>query len=148
MGILKALLVFLRAMLIPKAQLAVENLALRQQLAVCRQSVKRPKLRPRDRVFWVLLSCLWPNWRTALAKYMVRTRKPPSQTWRTFLDNHVPTIAAGDFFTVPTVTFRVLYAKGQNMAPIVSCGKTRRILVTQESIFSRSMGTSPLNMLG
>jgi transposase InsO family protein len=40
---------------------------------------------------------------------MVRTRKPPSQTWRTFLDNHVPDIATCDFFTVPTVTFRVLY---------------------------------------
>ena len=35
--------------------------------------------------------------------------KPPSQTWRTFLANHVPDIAACDFFTVPTVTFRVLY---------------------------------------
>ena len=44
-----------------------------------------------------------------VAKYMVRTRKPPSQTWRTFLANHVPDIAACDFFTVPTVTFRVLY---------------------------------------
>ena len=44
-----------------------------------------------------------------VAKYMVRNRRPPSQTWRTFLDNHVPDIAACDFFTVPTVTFRVLY---------------------------------------
>ena len=52
MGVLKAVLVFLRAMLILKADLAIENLALRQQLAVCRQSVKRPRLRPRDRAFW------------------------------------------------------------------------------------------------
>ncbi len=44
-----------------------------------------------------------------IVKYMVRTRKPPSQTWRTFLDNHVPDLAAIDFFTVPTVAFRVLY---------------------------------------
>ena len=44
-----------------------------------------------------------------VAKYMVRARHPPSQTWRTFLDNHVPDIAACDFFTVPTATFRVLY---------------------------------------
>ena len=44
-----------------------------------------------------------------VAKHMVRTRKPPSQTWRTFLANHVADIAACDFFTVPTVTFRVLY---------------------------------------
>jgi hypothetical protein len=43
-----------------------------------------------------------------VAKDMVRTRKPPSPTWRTFLANHVPDIAACDFFTVPTVTFRVL----------------------------------------
>ena len=43
-----------------------------------------------------------------VAKYMVKRRKPPSQTWRTFLDNHVPDIAACDFFTVPSVTFRVL----------------------------------------
>jgi putative transposase len=47
--------------------------------------------------------------KATVAKYMVRSRKPPSQTWRTFLDNHVPDIAACDFFTVPTVTFRVLY---------------------------------------
>ena len=33
----------------------------------------------------------------------------PSQTWRTFLTDHVPDIAACDFFTVPTVTFRVPY---------------------------------------
>ena len=44
-----------------------------------------------------------------VAKYMVKHRKPPSQTWRTFLANHVPDIGACDFFTVPTVTFRVLY---------------------------------------
>ena len=42
LGILKAVLVFLGAMFIPKVRLAVENLALRQQLAVCKQSVKRP----------------------------------------------------------------------------------------------------------
>jgi putative transposase len=47
--------------------------------------------------------------KATVAKYMVRFRKPPSQTWRTFLANHVEDIAACDFFTVPTVTFRVLY---------------------------------------
>ena len=44
-----------------------------------------------------------------VANCMVRTRKPPSQTRRTSLGNHVPDIAACDFFAVPTVTFRVLY---------------------------------------
>lgn len=57
---------FLRAMLIPKARLAMENLALRQQLAVLKGSIKRPKLRPRDRVFWACLSRLWRDWRDAL----------------------------------------------------------------------------------
>ena len=36
-------------------------------------------------------------------------RKPPSQTWRTFLTNHVGMFSSIDFFTVPTATFRVLY---------------------------------------
>ncbi|MBU1701646.1 MAG: integrase core domain-containing protein [Candidatus Eisenbacteria bacterium] len=44
-----------------------------------------------------------------VSKYMVRRRKPPSQTWRTFLSNHAKDIVSIDFFTVPTVTFRVLY---------------------------------------
>ena len=46
---------------------------------------------------------------STVAKYMCRHRKPPSQTWRTFLENHVPDIAAIDFFVVPTVRFRLLY---------------------------------------
>ena len=46
---------------------------------------------------------------TTVAKYMIRHRKPPSQTWRTFLDNHVTELAAIDFFTVPTASFRILY---------------------------------------
>ncbi len=46
---------------------------------------------------------------TTVAKYMFRHRKPPSQTWRTFLDNHAKDLASIDFFTVPTATFRILY---------------------------------------
>ena len=42
-------------------------------------------------------------------KYRIRHHKPPSQTWRTFLDNHVRDIVAVDFFTVPTATFRILF---------------------------------------
>ena len=44
-----------------------------------------------------------------VAKYMVRHRNPPSQTWRTFLANHVHNLVSVDFFTVPTVTFRVFF---------------------------------------
>jgi len=40
---------------------------------------------------------------------MIRHRKPPSQTWRTFLENHVSDIAAIDFFVVPTVRFQLIY---------------------------------------
>ncbi len=46
---------------------------------------------------------------STVARYMPRDRRPPSQTWRTFLENHVGEIVAIDFFTVPTATFRVLY---------------------------------------
>ena len=38
-----------------------------------------------------------------------RLRKPPSQSWRTFLTNHLAQTAAIDFFTVPTATLRVLF---------------------------------------
>jgi putative transposase len=44
-----------------------------------------------------------------VAKYMGRSRKPPSQSWRTFLTNHVHQIAAADFFVVPTATCRLLF---------------------------------------
>jgi putative transposase len=40
---------------------------------------------------------------------MIRLRKPPSQTWRTCLDNHVKTLGSVDFFTVPTIRFQILY---------------------------------------
>jgi putative transposase len=44
-----------------------------------------------------------------VAKYMARDRRPPSQTWRTFLTNHVGQIMAADFFVVPTATCRLLF---------------------------------------
>ena len=44
-----------------------------------------------------------------VAKYMFKQGKPPSQTWRTFLDNHSKDLISVDFFTVPTATFRILY---------------------------------------
>ena len=46
---------------------------------------------------------------TSVTKYMVRGRKPPSQTWRTFLENHISQLVSIDFFTVPTIRFQVLY---------------------------------------
>jgi len=47
-------------------QLALENLALRHQLAVYKRTVTRPRLRRTDRVFWIALAKLWPGWRRPL----------------------------------------------------------------------------------
>jgi putative transposase len=44
-----------------------------------------------------------------VSRYLPRRRKPPSPTWRSFLENHVGTLVSVDFFTVPTVLFHVLF---------------------------------------
>ncbi len=181
MAVLLALVGMLLSLL-DRRSLALENLALRQQLAVLRRQAPRPRLRPSDRLFWVALARLWPRWREALClvkpatvvawhragfrlfwrwrsrggrprvdeevRALVRRlakdnatwgaprihgellklgfrvaqstvavcmpsqprpRKPPSQTWRSFLRNHLFQAAAMDFFVIPTVTFRLLY---------------------------------------
>ena len=182
MDVIGLILGFLRAVLLPRSALVAGNLALRQQLAILQVSAKRPRLRKRDRIFWVWLSRIWSGWRSCLlivkpetvigwhrqsfrlywrwksrkrnpgrpktaaeirqlirrmaqenptwgalriqselallgytvaestvASYMGRRCKPPSPTWRTFLENHVPDIVAIDFFVVATVRFRLLY---------------------------------------
>ena len=141
---------------------------------------KRRSLRTPDRILWVRLSQLWPDWRSALlivkpetviswhcqgfrlywrwksrhkgrpragreirelirkfcasnptwgaprihggllklgidvsqstvSRYMVRPRKPPSQTWRAFLENHVKQLVSVDLFVVPTIDFKLLF---------------------------------------
>ena len=160
--------------------LVLENLALRHQLDVLKRNTKTPRLRNRDRVLWVILSRLWPDWRGSLAivqpktvvawhrrgwrlcwrwrsrgrgrpklsveirelirrmsrenpiwgaprihgellkigfdvseatvaRYMVKGPRQPSPTWRSFIRNHFSEIAAVDFFTVPTMTFKTFY---------------------------------------
>ena len=49
-----------------RTALIAENLALRQQLAVLQRSSRRPRLRQRDRIFWVWMARLWTGWRSAL----------------------------------------------------------------------------------
>jgi putative transposase len=181
-GMLTLILTGLLFALRTQRALVLENLALRHQLAVLHRTAPRPRLRPSDRLFWVLLARLWHGWAEVVAivqpetvirwqrtgfrlfwtwksrrpglgrpavapdvralirtmaranplwgaprihgelqklgleisqatvsKYLVRRRTPPSQTWRTFLTNHVGSLASVDFFTVPTVTFKVLF---------------------------------------
>ncbi len=55
-----------RAIVMPRMTLILENAALRQQLTVYQRTTKRPGLRPGDRIVWVLLRGLWPDWHRAL----------------------------------------------------------------------------------
>ena len=182
LSLLVVILRTVRSSLKSRHHLLLENLTLRQQLAMLQQSVKRPRVSPADCLFWILFSKLVDRWRAMLhvlhpdtvvrwhrlgfrrywtfksrhrragrppidteirklirqmqsgnvgwgaprihgellklgidvsqatvSNYMVRHRRPPSQTWRTFLNNHTRDIVGIDFFTVPTATFRVLY---------------------------------------
>ena len=66
MGCTQMIFVFLRSFLCGQSELAAENLALRQQLAILEQRSKRPRLQRRDRIFWPWLSRFWSNWRSVL----------------------------------------------------------------------------------
>ena len=66
MGLIRILVLFVRGVLRDRTELAAENLAIRQQLAILQQKSKTPRLRHRDRIFWALLSRVWANWRSAL----------------------------------------------------------------------------------
>jgi transposase InsO family protein len=168
-----------------RRDLLLENLALRQQLAVLKQKHPQPRLAAPDKLFWVILRRLCPGWKRALIlvqpetvvrwhkagfkmywTWLSRRRKragrkcvskelrelifrmvaenstwgaprihgelkmlgfeisertvlrwmrkaprspEPAKRWAAFLSNHREAIAAMDFFTVPTLTFGVLY---------------------------------------
>ena len=172
-----------RSALRSKHDLMLENLALRQQLAVLTRQRARTRTKPADRLFWSWLSRYWPGRRSTLVIVQPETvirwhrtawrgywtwksrarhpgrpriskelqgliariatenprwgavriqgellalgyevsaetvrcyrrralRRPPSQSWRTFLANHRPQLSAADFFTVQTLTFKTLY---------------------------------------
>ncbi len=66
MGTIQIIFVFLRALFRSQAELAVGNLALRQQQVILSEQKKLPRLRMRDRIFWVWLSRLWIGWRSLL----------------------------------------------------------------------------------
>ena len=57
---------FVILMLSGQRQVALENAALRQQLAIFKRNMDRPRLFPRDRIFWIGLSAIWKDWKSAL----------------------------------------------------------------------------------
>src|SRR6266852_263770 len=174
----------LRAVFLSQADLVLENLALRQQLAMFARNRQRPRIVAADRLFWLALRRIWLRWSDVLvfvkpetvvrwhqtsfrrywtwlsrrrrrgrppiearlcalihrmalenptwgaprihgglrvlgfevsersvSRWLPRRRPPPGalERWLTFLRNHRGAIAAMDFSTVPTATFRVLY---------------------------------------
>ena len=181
--LMQMMFVLVRNLFADRADLAVENLALRQQLAVLKRNRPRPRLDDMDRAFWMALKEQFAQWASALiivkpetvvrwhrnafrkhwtkksarpsgrpgiskdlrdlirkmslanstwgparvhgellklgievsertvARYMPkRPKSAPSQTWRTFIENHMSQLVAVDFFTVPTVNFKILFA--------------------------------------
>ena len=66
MHLVLALLGALRAALGARTDLVLENLALRQQLALLRRRSKHPRFGPFDRLFWIWLSQRWARWSETL----------------------------------------------------------------------------------
>ncbi len=66
MAALRTAVVVLRALLGSRSSLVLDNLALRQQLVVRKRSVKRPRLRTKDRIFWEWLSRMWSGWKSSI----------------------------------------------------------------------------------
>lgn len=86
-----------------------------------RRRIGRPSVPPDLRTLIRSMSAANPRWgaprihgeilklgievsQSTVAKYILRRRRPPSQTWRTFLANHIGQIVAADFIVVPTAT--------------------------------------------
>ena len=82
---------------------------------------------------------------STVSKYMARPSKPPSQTWKTFLQNHAEAIVAIDMCVVPTLTFDRLFA-------FLVLGHGRRQLlwfeVTRHPTAEWRLGRSPRHFPG
>ncbi len=63
MFLLRLIWVFVRAPFTRRADLVAENLALRQQLIALHRKTRRPRLKTKDRVFWLWLARSWDGWR-------------------------------------------------------------------------------------
>ena len=85
--IVMILVAFVHEIVLSRATLQLENVALRQQVAVLKRERPRPRLHPLDRVFWVLLFHLWPRWKDALVIVKPETVSLP------FIPSCLPTTA-------------------------------------------------------
>jgi transposase InsO family protein len=93
--VIAALLAFVVSLFRSRASLCLENLALRHQVAIYKQTVPRPRLRPIDRLLWGWLSRLWSGWQEALAFVQPRTviawqRKRFRAHWRRLSQQRTP----------------------------------------------------------
>ena len=88
-----------------------------------------------------------------VSRYILRHPKPPSQAWRTFLENHVGCLASMDLFVVPTATFRLLYGfiiLRHDRRRIVHFGVTEQptaIWIAQQIIQAFPWDTAPRYMI-
>jgi hypothetical protein len=77
--------------------------------ALIRQMSAENPLWGAPRIHGELLKLGFEVAQSTVARYMIKWPRPRSQTWRTFLRNHAPDIAAIDLFVVPTISFGLLY---------------------------------------
>ena len=77
--------------------------------ALIRQMSNNNPLWGAPRIHGELLKLGFEVAQSTVAKYMIRRRGPPGQSWWTFLRNHAPEVAAMDLFVVPTLAFSLLY---------------------------------------
>src|SRR6516164_6691255 len=72
-------------------QVALENAALRQQLAVFKRNIPRPKLNNRDRLFWIGLYLIWQDRKSALIRAAGNRNVLASPAVQTLLVEVIPT---------------------------------------------------------
>jgi hypothetical protein len=94
----------------------------RELRALIRQMNAENPLWGAPRIHGELLKLGFEVAQSTVAKYMIKWPRPRSQTWRTFLRNHAPDIAAIDLFVLPTISFGLLYG-------LIIVGLARRRLV-------------------
>ena len=66
MAVFKFLILMVRVFITRRSTLLLEILTLRQQLAVLARQKKRPRLKNRDRIFWIAFSRIFPSWKSCL----------------------------------------------------------------------------------